>query len=84
MRGEAIAHELILFSDRDGPAIRALALIPYANYLLDREYPADLEYVRHNLYDPSALREPDKVIKNDLEEIASGWWKPGFDLWEEV
>jgi glucoamylase len=30
------------------------------------------------------MREAGKVIKNDLEEVAGGWWKPGFDLWEEV
>lgn len=68
----------------DGPALRALSLIPYALFLLDRAYSADITYVRENLYDSSKLREAGKVIKNDLEEVGGGWWRPGFDLWEEV
>ena len=68
----------------DGPALRALSLIPYANYLLDRGYPADLDYIRDNLYDPHQMRAPGSVIKNDLEEVAESWWEHGFDLWEEV
>lgn len=69
---------------RDGPALRALALIPYAHWLLDRAHPSDLEYVRKCLYNPHALRTPGSVIKNDLEEVAQQWAQPGFDLWEEV
>lgn len=69
---------------RDGPALRALSLIPYAHWLLDRGFPADVAYVRESLYDPSAVRRPGSVIKNDLEEVSNGWQKPGFDLWEEV
>lgn len=69
---------------RDGPALRALAIIPYAHWLLDRGFPADQAYVRESLYDPHALRRPGSVIKNDLEEVANSWDKPGFDLWEEV
>ncbi|CAD6564151.1 MAG: hypothetical protein TREMPRED_003889 [Tremellales sp. Tagirdzhanova-0007] len=69
---------------RDGPALRALATIPYAHYLLDRAFPADIQYVRERLYDPVFVTEPGKVIKNDLEEVAAGWWKAGFDIWEEV
>lgn len=69
---------------RDGPALRALALIPYTNYLLDRAYPADISYVQSLLYDPSKGMVPRNVIKNDLEEVARNWAKHGFDLWEEV
>ncbi len=69
---------------RDGPALRALALIPYAHWLLDRGFPSDIAYVRESLYDPHALRRPGSVVKNDLEEVASTWHRPGFDLWEEV
>ncbi|WVW87028.1 hypothetical protein I302_109084 [Kwoniella bestiolae CBS 10118] len=69
---------------RDGPALRVLALIPYAHFLLDRAYPADLKYVQDNLYDPDQIMAPGKVVKNDLEEVSHGWSKSGFDLWEEV
>jgi len=74
----------LMMQRSDGPALRAPTLIRYANYLLDRAYPADIKLVRERLHDPSVMREAGKVIKNDLEEVAGGWWKPGFDLWEEV
>lgn len=69
---------------RDGPALRALTLIPYANFLLDRGHPSDLDYIRSFLYKKDQLRAEGSVIKNDLEEVASTWWAEGFDLWEEV
>jgi glucoamylase len=69
---------------RDGPALRALTLIPYANFLLDRGHPSDLDYIRSVLYKKDQLRAEGSVIKNDLEEVASTWWAEGFDLWEEV
>lgn len=59
-------------------------MIPYANYVLDRGFPADIKYVHELLYDPARVREPGSVIKTDLEEVASGWRNEGFDLWEEV
>lgn len=68
----------------DGPPLRALALIPYAHFLLDRGGFLDSEYVAENLYDSTAIRRPGSLIKNDLEEIAHGCFKEGFDLWEEV
>lgn len=68
----------------DGPALRLLSLIPYAHYLLDRDNPQDREYVRLHLYEPHLIRAKGKVIKNDLEEVARGWWMEGFDLWEEL
>ena len=71
-------------SDSDGPALRALAIIPYANYLLDRAWPADLDYVAKELWHRDQLRALGSVIKNDLEEVGGTWWKTGFDLWEEV
>lgn len=40
--------------------------------------------MRDNLYDPSYIRQPGKVIKNDLEEVANAYREQGFDLWEEV
>ncbi|KAK4687124.1 glucoamylase, partial [Tremellales sp. Uapishka_1] len=69
---------------RDGPALRALSLIPYAHFLLDRGWPSDVRYIKDNLYDGSQLRSFGNVIKNDLEEVAHNWPQPGFDLWEEV
>jgi glucoamylase len=69
---------------RDGPALRALTLIPYAHYLLDRDHSLDHDFVMHNLYDARLIRAHGRVIKNDLEEVARGWWMEGFDLWEEV
>lgn len=59
-------------------------MIPYANYLLDRSYPADIKFVQEHLYDPTRIREVGRVIKNDLEEVAHHWEEVGFDLWEEV
>lgn len=70
--------------NRDGPALRALTLIPYAHYLLDRHRDLDHGYVTRNLYDARLIRAHGRVIKNDLEEVARGWWMEGFDLWEEV
>jgi len=70
--------------DSDGPALRALAMIPYAHFLLDRGWPADMIYVERHLYDTKVLRGAGSVIKNDLEEVGGGWWHETFDLWEEV
>ncbi|WVF68423.1 hypothetical protein IAT40_003188 [Kwoniella sp. CBS 6097] len=69
---------------RDGPALRALAIIPYAHYLLDRGYPPDEQYIRDNIYDPNKIVSPGKVVKNDLEEVAQFWAEASFDLWEEL
>lgn len=66
---------------RDGPALRALSLIPYAHYLLDH---GDEAYVRSALYNAGAVRAPNSTIKNDLEEVAGRWSQPGFDIWEEL
>jgi glucoamylase len=73
-----------VLTTRDGPALRALAMITYAHYLLDRGWPADIAYVEDKLYNPTALRQAGSVIKNDLEEVGGGWWLESFDLWEEV
>lgn len=81
---EARSREHALMIHRDGPALRALALIPYAYHLLDRGWPADIQTVRRELYDPTAVRGTGSVIKNDLEEVGGGWWLSSYDLWEEV
>ncbi|TYJ57790.1 hypothetical protein B9479_001400 [Cryptococcus floricola] len=69
---------------RDGPALRAITVLKYANFLLDRRYPADIQYLRQWIYNPKRLKSVGPVLKNDLEEVAHGWFKPGFDIWEEV
>lgn len=63
----------------DGPALRAITLIKFANCLL-KDGKAD--YVKENLYSPTlpALT----VIKKDLEYTARHWSLKGFDYWEEV
>jgi glucoamylase len=63
----------------DGPGLRAITLINFANYLLNK---GDAEYVASNLYSPvlPAL----SPIKQDLEYVAQHWNKQGFDYWEEV
>lgn len=75
---------LIACPYRDGPALRAIAVMIYANFLLDRGFPSDVSYVQQRIYDPRHLKSPGRVLKNDLEEVAHGWSKGGFDLWEEV
>lgn len=69
---------------RDGPALRALALMPYAQWVLDRGFPADVEFVAQNMWDPTAVRTPGSTVKNDVEEVACCWSRVTFDLWEET
>ncbi|KAG8160129.1 hypothetical protein KVR01_009665 [Diaporthe batatas] len=57
---------------RDGPALRAIALITYANWLVANGY----SLTASNLVWP--------IIRNDLSYVAQYWNQTGFDLWEEV
>ena len=57
---------------RDGPALRATAMIAYANWLLG----TDGESTVTNVLWP--------IIHNDLAYVAQYWNQTGFDLWEEV
>jgi glucoamylase len=57
---------------RDGPALRATALIAYANWLLGID---DKSTVSNVLW---------PIIHNDLSYVAQYWNQTGFDLWEEV
>lgn len=57
---------------RDGPALRAVALIKYAKWLIA------------NGYSSTASTVVWPVIKNDLAYVAQYWNQTGFDLWEEV
>lgn len=71
-------------NNTDGPALRVLSLLPYANFLLDRGFPSDAKFVRQHLYNPTVIKAPGQVIKADLEEVAHNWDGPGFDIWEEM
>ncbi|KAJ5431375.1 Six-hairpin glycosidase [Penicillium cf. griseofulvum] len=56
---------------RDGPALRATAMIAYGNHLIaDKK-----DVVKANIW-PS--------VQNDLNYVAQYWNQTGFDLWEEV
>ncbi|KAK3997170.1 family 15 putative glycoside hydrolase [Cladorrhinum sp. PSN332] len=57
---------------RDGPPLRAIAMIRYAKWLIQ------------NGYKSTALSAVWPTIKNDLSYTAQYWNETGFDLWEEV
>ncbi|KAI9827436.1 MAG: hypothetical protein M1832_004785 [Thelocarpon impressellum] len=57
---------------RDGPALRATALIAYARWLIDNGYKSTAGFVVW------------PIIRNDLTYVAEYWNQTGFDLWEEV
>ncbi|KAK0504250.1 glycoside hydrolase family 15 protein [Armillaria luteobubalina] len=57
---------------RDGPALRATALITYANWLIAD---GNTSYVTSTVW---------PVIKLDLGYVVTYWNQTGFDLWEEV
>ncbi|KAF2136267.1 carbohydrate-binding module family 20 protein [Aplosporella prunicola CBS 121167] len=57
---------------RDGPALRATAVIAYARWLVANGYTD----TAHDVLWP--------VIRNDLSYVAQYWNQTGFDLWEEV
>ncbi|EOD52505.1 putative glucan -alpha- protein [Neofusicoccum parvum UCRNP2] len=57
---------------RDGPALRATAMIAYAKWLVD------------NGYTDTARDVVWPVIRNDLSYVTQYWNQTGFDLWEEV
>lgn len=64
----------------DGPALRALTLIRWANLLLDQ---GQTNLVRQNLYDALHPDQTQSVIKLDLEFVARVILDPCYDLWEE-
>jgi glucoamylase len=57
---------------RDGPALRASALIAYGNYLLSA---GKQSVVTTNIW---------PIVQNDLNYVAQYWNQTGFDLWEEI
>ncbi|KAI1794915.1 glucoamylase [Ganoderma leucocontextum] len=58
---------------RDGPALRATAIIIYANWLLANGN--GTSYVQDTLW---------PIIKLDLDYVQNNWNQSTFDLWEEV
>lgn len=57
---------------RDGPALRASALILYGNYLIDQ---GKTDVALSNIW---------PLVQNDLAYVAQYWNQTTFDLWEEV
>ncbi|CAA7262982.1 unnamed protein product [Cyclocybe aegerita] len=57
---------------RDGPALRATALITYANWLIEN---SNASFVASNIW---------PVVKLDLDYTARLWNQSTYDLWEEV
>ncbi|KIM89405.1 carbohydrate-binding module family 20 protein [Piloderma croceum F 1598] len=57
---------------RDGPALRATAMITYANYLIDN---GNITGVKNTLW---------PIIQLDLDYVSSNWNQTTFDLWEEI
>jgi len=57
---------------RDGPPLRAIALMTYARWLINNGYASTAQSIVW------------PVIKNDLTYTAQYWNNTGFDLWEEV
>lgn len=57
---------------RDGPALRAIALITYSNWLIKN---GQTKKAREIVW---------PVISNDLSYVGQYWNSTGFDLWEEV
>ncbi|KAK3324159.1 family 15 glycosyl hydrolase [Cercophora scortea] len=57
---------------RDGPALRAIALIQYSNYLISQ---GETDKVKTIIW---------PIIANDLSYAGQYWNSTGFDLWEEV
>lgn len=64
----------------DGPALRAAALIMFANTLLSN---GQGDYVRKYLWTGSSAYNGG-AIKYDIEWVASNWPQNGCDLWEEI
>ncbi|KAK9422220.1 putative Glycosyl hydrolase, family 15 [Seiridium unicorne] len=57
---------------RDGPALRAIALIAYSNWLVA------------NGEEDTATTDIWPIISNDLSYVGQYWNQTTFDLWEEV
>ncbi|KOS23231.1 Glucoamylase [Escovopsis weberi] len=56
---------------RDGPALRAIAMIAYSKWLIANGYQSTVDSIW-------------PVVRNDLNYVTQYWNQTGFDLWEEV
>ncbi|OUR94107.1 hypothetical protein A9Q84_17505 [Halobacteriovorax marinus] len=63
----------------DGPALRAITLIKFANSLLDQ---GEYDLVKNLFYNGSIPAT--SVIKRDLEFVSHHYQEISFDYWEEV
>ncbi|KAH0585949.1 hypothetical protein H2248_007235 [Termitomyces sp. 'cryptogamus'] len=57
---------------KDGPALRSIALITYANWLLEQ---SNTTHVIQKIW---------PIVKLDLDYVSTRWNSSGYDLWEEV
>lgn len=60
---------------RDGPALRAIALITYSNWLLKHGESAGSREAKNVIW---------PIISNDLSYVGQYWNQTGYDLWEET
>ncbi|WP_131781763.1 glycoside hydrolase family 15 protein [Legionella gresilensis] len=65
----------------DGPALRALTQMHFAQALLKEN---EIDYVNTHLYNTNPLSSTIGTIKTDLDFVATHWREDNFDLWEEV
>lgn len=63
----------------DGPALRAITLIDYANQLLAENNQTE---VQSRLY--AGEFPATTIIKRDLEYVAHNWMNASYDPWEEI
>ena len=56
----------------DGPALRATALMAYADWLIDN---SNISFVNSKIW---------PILKLDLDYTANYWNRSTYDLWEEV
>ncbi|CAL5871099.1 uncharacterized protein PFLUO_LOCUS5345 [Penicillium psychrofluorescens] len=57
---------------RDGPALRASALMAYGTYLINN---GQTSLAKTNIW---------PIVENDLNYVAQYWNQTGYDLWEEI
>lgn len=57
---------------RDGPALRATAMIAYARYLISKGQTSQVQSIIW------------PIVQNDLSYVTQYWNQTGFDLWEEI
>jgi glucoamylase len=60
---------------RDGPALRAIALMTYSKWLISNKGSAGKTEAKNIIW---------PIISNDLSYVGQYWNQTGFDLWEET